>query len=124
MRRKRGRRISGEQWSLGRSFDFCAARSCSAKPDAAFVLLEGSDSGRLFSDSPALPYSQLVPLSKCLDTSSLVAFKYNDLALPKRNGFPARALFPGWYGMDSVKWLRRIAVVQEADRIRFFTKAE
>jgi DMSO/TMAO reductase YedYZ molybdopterin-dependent catalytic subunit len=62
----------------------------------------------------------LVPLSKCRDTSSLVAFKYNDLALPKRNGFPARALFPGWYGMDSVKWLRRITVVRGADQDTIF----
>ena len=79
--------------------------------DAAFVLLEGADSGRLFEDKPALPYSQLVPIAKCQDASSLVAFKYNDSTLPRRNGFPARALFPGWYGMNSVKWLRRMTVL-------------
>jgi DMSO/TMAO reductase YedYZ molybdopterin-dependent catalytic subunit len=80
--------------------------------DAAFVLLEGADSGSLLQDGPPLPYSQVVPIEKCRDDSSLVAFKYNDLTLPKRNGFPARALFPGWYGMDSVKWLRRLVVLR------------
>ncbi|HEX4770321.1 MAG TPA: molybdopterin-dependent oxidoreductase [Bryobacteraceae bacterium] len=84
--------------------------------DAVAVLLEGADSGRLFDDCPALPYSQIVPLTKCNDAESLVAYKYNELALPKRNGFPARALFPGWYGMNSVKWLSRIRLLRESDR--------
>jgi DMSO/TMAO reductase YedYZ molybdopterin-dependent catalytic subunit len=84
--------------------------------DAVFVMLEGADSGRLLQDSPQLQYSQLVPLEKCMDESSLVAFKLNDLLLPKRNGFPARALFPGWYGMDSVKWLQRIVVMNAQDQ--------
>ncbi len=79
--------------------------------DAAFVLLEGADAGSLLQDSPPLPYSQVIPIAKCREASSLVAFKYNDLTLPTRNGFPARALFPGWYGMDSVKWLRRMVVL-------------
>jgi DMSO/TMAO reductase YedYZ molybdopterin-dependent catalytic subunit len=82
---------------------------------AVFLMLEGADSGRLLQDRPQLPYSQLVPLQKCMDESSLVAFKLNDLLLPKRNGFPARALLPGWYGMDSVKWLRRIVVMNAQD---------
>jgi DMSO/TMAO reductase YedYZ molybdopterin-dependent catalytic subunit len=86
------------------------------RPDAAFVLLEGADSGLLLNTGPVLPYSQLVPLSKCMEPSSLIAFKLNDLILPKRNGFPARAVFPGWYGMDSVKWLRRIEVLRAGDR--------
>jgi DMSO/TMAO reductase YedYZ molybdopterin-dependent catalytic subunit len=77
--------------------------------DAAFVAFEGADTGRL-------PYTQIVPLEKCLDSASLVAFKLNDLFLPRRNGFPARALFPGWYAMDSVKWLQRIVVLGPGDR--------
>jgi DMSO/TMAO reductase YedYZ molybdopterin-dependent catalytic subunit len=84
--------------------------------DAAFLMLEGADSGRLLEDSPSRPYAQLVPMKKCMEEFSLIAFKLNDLTLPKRNGFPARALFPGWYGMDSVKWLRRIVVLGPGDR--------
>ena len=45
----------------------------------------------------------------------MVALKLNGQFLPQRNGFPARALFPGWYGMDSVKWLRRIVVLTGLD---------
>jgi len=84
--------------------------------EAAFLAFEGADTGRLLQDSAPMNYAQIVPLEKCLDASSLVAFKMNDLFLPRRNGFPARALFPGWYAMDSVKWLRRIEVLNAADR--------
>jgi DMSO/TMAO reductase YedYZ molybdopterin-dependent catalytic subunit len=38
------------------------------------------------------------------------------LFLPRRNGFPARAILPGWYAMNSVKWLRRIIVLRSGDR--------
>jgi len=82
-----------------------------AAQDAAGVLLEGSDAGRLLENSPPLPYCRLVPAAKCLLPESLLAFKLNGRFLPHRNGFPARALFPGWYGMDSVKWLRRMVVL-------------
>jgi DMSO/TMAO reductase YedYZ molybdopterin-dependent catalytic subunit len=91
--------------------------------DATGVLLEGADSGQLFEDCPVLPYAQLVPLAKCRDALTLVAYKYNDLALPKRNGFPARALLPGWYGMNSVKWLTRIRLVRENDQETIFHKS-
>lgn len=84
--------------------------------DAAFLSLEGYDAGRLLERSPALPFAQIVPLQKGLDSSSLVAFKLNGLFLPRRTGFPARALVPGWYAMNSVKWLRRISVLGANDQ--------
>jgi DMSO/TMAO reductase YedYZ molybdopterin-dependent catalytic subunit len=92
-------------------------------PDAAYILLEGADSGRLLQEGLPLPYAQVVPVDKCRESSSLVAFKYNDLTLPKRNGFPARALFPGWYGMNSVKWLRRITVLRAEERDTVFDRS-
>jgi DMSO/TMAO reductase YedYZ molybdopterin-dependent catalytic subunit len=90
-------------------------RQAGIEPGASTVLLEGADSGRLMQDSPSLPYYQMVPLAKCMQQDSLVALKLNDRFLPRRNGFPARALFPGWYAMDSVKWLRRITVLRPED---------
>jgi DMSO/TMAO reductase YedYZ molybdopterin-dependent catalytic subunit len=91
-------------------------REAGAAPEAASVVLEGADTGRLMPDSPNLPYCQMLPLAKCLLPESMVAFKLNDRFLPRQNGFPARALFPGWYAMDSVKWLRRIAVLGPGDQ--------
>jgi DMSO/TMAO reductase YedYZ molybdopterin-dependent catalytic subunit len=84
-------------------------------PKATFVGLEGADTGSLVQGSSPVSYTQIVPLEKCLDSSSMVAFKLNDLFLPRQNGFPARALFPGWYAMDSVKWLQRIVVLSHDD---------
>ena len=84
--------------------------------DAKMVLFEGADSGRLMQNSPETPYCQVVPLEKCLQPESLLAFKQNGQFLPRRGGFPARALFPGWYGMDSVKWLQRIVVLGPDDK--------
>ena len=96
-----------------------------AKPldDAAFVLLEGADSGQLFEGDAPLPYARLLPLDKCMEKSSMVAFKLNDQMLPAQNGFPARAFFPGWYGMDSVKWLRKMTLVSANDHGTIFHKS-
>ena len=66
------------------------------------ALLEGADG-----------YSRMAPAKKCL-----LAIKLNGRFLPRRNGFPARVILPGWYGMDSVKWLARIAVLKPGDRPR------
>ena len=84
--------------------------------DAAYILLEGADSGRLFPDFPGMPYSQLVPLGQRLQSEGLVVFKLNDRFLPASQGFPARALLPGWYGMAAVKWLQRVVVLSAADK--------
>jgi DMSO/TMAO reductase YedYZ molybdopterin-dependent catalytic subunit len=40
----------------------------------------------------------------------LLAYKMNDADLPPQNGFPLRAIVPGWYAMASIKWLQRIIV--------------
>jgi DMSO/TMAO reductase YedYZ molybdopterin-dependent catalytic subunit len=91
-------------------------REAGAQADAATVMLQGADSGRLSTDAPDLPYSQVVPTAKCIRPESMVAFKLNGLFLPRKNGFPARALFPGWYAMDSVKWLQRIVLLGPQDQ--------
>ncbi len=85
------------------------------KEGAKRVLLQGADKGSLVPDMPESPYSRILPLEKCLAPETLVAFKLNGQFLPRRNGFPARAFIPGWYGMDSVKWLTRVRVLDAFD---------
>jgi DMSO/TMAO reductase YedYZ molybdopterin-dependent catalytic subunit len=94
-----------------------------AATEATTVVLEGADSGRLMPDSPDLPYYQIVPIEKCMRSESMVAFKLNQQFLARKNGFPARALFPGWYAMDSVKWLQRVIVLGPADEPRGFQQS-
>ena len=91
-----------------------------AAGDSVAVLLEGADRGKLFQESPSLAYCQIVPIEKCREPGSMVAYKLNGRFLPRQNGFPARAFFPGWYGMDSVKWLQRIVVLGPSDPVPDF----
>ena len=109
-----GSAVSNAEWE-GVPLATLLARA-QVEADARAVMLEGADSGRLNVDVPELPYCQVVPLSKCLRPESLLAFKLNDRFLPRKSGFPVRALFPGWYGMNSVKWLRRIVVLGSSDQ--------
>lgn len=54
-------------------------------------------------------FARSVPLEGALATG-MIAAKLDGQPLRRNHGKPWRALFPGWYGMDSVKWLARIEV--------------
>jgi DMSO/TMAO reductase YedYZ molybdopterin-dependent catalytic subunit len=56
-------------------------------------------------------FSRAIPLAKAMGPDSLLVLTMNGEKLPLNHGFPVRAIIPGWYGMDSVKWLRSIEVV-------------
>jgi DMSO/TMAO reductase YedYZ molybdopterin-dependent catalytic subunit len=43
----------------------------------------------------------------------LLAWGVNGRPLPPQHGYPLRLVVPGWYGMTSVKWLRRISLLTE-----------
>lgn len=113
-----GSAVSNGLWQGASLADFL--KSAGVQSQAKFVMLEGADQGHLVTGSSPMPYTQLIPIEKCLDPASLIAFKINDRFLPRGNGFPARAMFPGWYAMDSVKWLRRIVVLSEAQQAAQF----
>ena len=54
-------------------------------------------------------YVRSVPLGRARGAAMLVTH-LNGRPLRTRQGAPWRALFPGWYGMDSIKWLQTIMV--------------
>lgn len=56
-------------------------------------------------------YSVAIPLSKAVMSDSILAYSMNDQALPKKHGYPLRAVIPGLYGMMSAKWVKKIEVV-------------
>ena len=70
-----------------------------------------------------LGYARSIPLSKAMSSDSLVALWMNGETLPAAHGFPARAIVPGWYAMDSVKWLRKVEVLTDAGNSSFMTAA-
>jgi sulfane dehydrogenase subunit SoxC len=80
---------------------FTEWRGPNAKTGAAWVLAEGADgSGN----------ERSIPLAKALD-DVLVAYGQNGEALRPENGYPLRLIVPGWTGNASMKWLRRLKVV-------------
>jgi sulfane dehydrogenase subunit SoxC len=74
---------------------------CGVKPGASWILAEGADPCRM---------SRSVPLAKCMD-DVLLAYGQNGEAIRPEQGYPLRLFVPGWEGNISVKWLRRIKVV-------------
>jgi DMSO/TMAO reductase YedYZ molybdopterin-dependent catalytic subunit len=56
-------------------------------------------------------YSTGVPVERCLQPQTLLAYAMNGAALPPSHGFPLRVVVPGYYGMKQPKWLTEIEVV-------------
>jgi DMSO/TMAO reductase YedYZ molybdopterin-dependent catalytic subunit len=83
---------------------------------AVEVVLYGADSGPFAGVEGTHAYARSLPLDKALDDDTLLAWAMNDEPLPEEHGAPLRAVVPGWYAMDSVKWLTRIDVVTEPFR--------
>jgi sulfane dehydrogenase subunit SoxC len=77
-------------------------------PGAAWVIAEGADGAAM---------TRSVPLDKCLD-DVLVAYAQNGEMLRPEQGYPLRLLVPGWEGNISVKWLRRLKVVDRPYQTR------
>jgi hypothetical protein len=50
-------------------------------------------------------------LAKALHPDTLLAYRMNGEPLTASHGYPVRLFVPGWYGVASVKWLRRIEIV-------------
>lgn len=71
-------------------------------PKANFVRLSGADG-----------FSRNLPIEKAMHPDSLIAYSMNGEKLTVNHGFPLRTVIPGWYGMDSVKWLRSVEVRRE-----------
>ncbi|BAT59167.1 sulfoxide reductase catalytic subunit YedY [Variibacter gotjawalensis] len=73
------------------------------KNNAKWLLLEGADASGM---------TRSLPLAKALD-DVLIAYKMNGEALRPENGYPMRAVIPGWEANMWVKWIRRIKVGDE-----------
>jgi len=70
---------------------------------ATWIVGEGSEKGK---------HTKSIPIEKAMD-DVLVAYGQNGEALRPQQGYPMRLLVPGWEGINNVKWLRRIKVVND-----------
>ena len=80
---------------------------------AVEVILEGADTGSVAAPGgPAgnIAFARSLPLAKARRPEVILAYRMNGVDLPIAHGFPLRAVVAGWYGMASIKWLKRIVV--------------
>jgi sulfane dehydrogenase subunit SoxC len=73
------------------------------KPEGAWLVLEGGDAGK---------FSHTLPTLKATE-DCFVAYGQNGDSLRVEQGYPIRAIVPGWEGPFNVKYLRHIKVVSE-----------
>ncbi|MGH3281576.1 MAG: molybdopterin-dependent oxidoreductase, partial [Trebonia sp.] len=85
------------------------------------VWLCGVDWG-IYADVENGSYLKDIPLEKALSDDVLVAYEMNGGPLPAEHGFPLRAIVPGYYGTNSVKWLSQISVQSERPQSLFTTR--
>ena len=76
---------------------------CGVQPGAAWAVAEGAD---------ACLMARSIPLAKLMD-DALIAYGQNGEALRPEQGYPMRLLLPGWEGNASIKWLRRVHLVEQ-----------
>jgi DMSO/TMAO reductase YedYZ molybdopterin-dependent catalytic subunit len=87
---------------------------------ANFVWSQGADSGE-FGGVECGYYVKDLPLSRISD-DVLLAYEMNGAPLLPEHGYPLRLVVPGFYGTNSVKWLRKIELRPERAPGVFTTK--
>jgi sulfane dehydrogenase subunit SoxC len=79
------------------------------RPGAVEALFTGLDRG--VEGGVTQAYERALPVSEAF--GGLLAYEMNGAPLPPQHGFPLRLVVPGWYGMQNVKWLTRITLLDE-----------
>jgi DMSO/TMAO reductase YedYZ molybdopterin-dependent catalytic subunit len=77
--------------------------------DAEQVVFSGHDSG--IDLGIKHPFERALPVDEALKDGVLLAWEANGQPLLPAHGFPLRLIVPTWYGMASVKWLKKITVI-------------
>ena len=70
---------------------------------ASWIIAEGADANK---------HSKSIPIEKALD-DALIAYAQNGEPVRPEQGYPLRLVTPGWQGINNVKWLRRVELVDE-----------
>jgi sulfane dehydrogenase subunit SoxC len=81
----------------------------SPRRDAVEILFTALDHG--VEGGEPQTYERALPIAEA--EHALLAYEMNGAPLPPQHGFPLRLVVPGWYGMQNVKWLTRVTVLDE-----------
>ncbi|WP_409304002.1 sulfite oxidase [Peribacillus sp. SCS-155] len=77
------------------------------------VVFEAYDFGQRKDLDGSFYFARSLPMDIALHPDTIIAFEYNGMPIPFKHGFPFRVIVPGWYAMASVKWLKRIIVIDK-----------
>lgn len=81
------------------------------KPTAKEVVFEGYDYGKIAGLDGDYPFARSLPMEVALHPDTLIAYSLNHKPITYKHGYPLRVVVPKWYAMASVKWLKRITVI-------------
>ena len=82
-------------------------RRAGARASATEILFNGADV-----PIGTMPdFQRSIPLTKALESHTLLAFEMNGQPLPLEHGFPLRVVVPGWAGDSWIKWVTSISVL-------------
>ena len=120
-------KTKGVQWELGAVSTAewtgvplsAVLEQAGLRSGAVDVVLEGADAGEPSSEPKPIGkihFARGLPLDKAMKPEVLLAHRMNNEVLPRSHGYPLRAIIAGWYGMASVKWLKRIVVTDRPFR--------
>ncbi len=68
-------------------------------------------------------YTDSIPIEKAMHPDTMLVWEMNGAPLTHKHGFPVRLIVPGIYGMKSVKWLRRLEIV-DYDYLGFWARRD
>jgi sulfane dehydrogenase subunit SoxC len=83
-------------------------KEAGVQKQAKWVIAEGNDIGR---------HAKSMPLAKAMD-DIIVAYGQNGEALRREQGYPLRLVVPGFQGVNNVKYIRSIKLVDEPYYLR------
>jgi DMSO/TMAO reductase YedYZ molybdopterin-dependent catalytic subunit len=112
-------KVFGEQWEEGAISQAVwkgvplreLLRLCGIESSAKEVVFEGYDYGPRTDMEGVFSYARSLPLEKALHSDTIIAYEFNGNPIPYQQGHPLRLIVPHWYAMASVKWLRKITVI-------------
>jgi DMSO/TMAO reductase YedYZ molybdopterin-dependent catalytic subunit len=81
-------------------------------PDAVDVMPEGLDEQHV---------ARPMPVEIARRPETMLAYGMNGDPLPADNGYPLRAIVPGWIGTNSIKWVGRIVVSSQPLKVKWNT---
>jgi DMSO/TMAO reductase YedYZ molybdopterin-dependent catalytic subunit len=110
--------VEGEQWGLGAvsTAEWTGVpladvlSRAGVHPAAREIVMRGADSAADPSRDPNR-FERSLALSDMPASPVLLAYAMNGEPLPREHGYPVRAIVPGWYAVNSVKWLTHIELI-------------